>query len=68
MAMVFDNSWYTNFVGNSHGVMEFEFDLLWQSRMRNAAEVAGTAVSKPVVLVNPAEPEEPALLERLFRP
>jgi len=68
MAMVFDNSWYTNFVGNSHGVMEFEFDLLWQPRMSNAAEVAGTAVSKPVVLVNPAEREAPALLERLFRP
>jgi hypothetical protein len=36
--------------------------------MSNAAEVAGTAVSKPVVLVNPAEREAPALLERLFRP
>jgi hypothetical protein len=68
MAMVFENSWYTNFVGNSHGVMEFEFDLLWQPRMSNAAEVAGMAVSKPVVLVNPAEREAPALLERLFRP
>lgn len=68
MAMVFDNSWYTNFVGNSHGVMEFEFDLLWQPQLPNAAAVAAAVVSTPVVLVNPAEREAPALLERLFRP
>ena len=49
-------------------MMEFELDLSWQPRMRTAAEVAGTAMSKPVVLVNPAEREEPAPLERLLRP
>jgi hypothetical protein len=30
--------------------------------------VAAAVVSTPVVLVNPAEREAPALLERLFRP
>ena len=30
--MLFNNFWYTNFVGDSHGVMEFQFDLAWSPR------------------------------------
>ena len=28
--MIFDNFWFTNFVADSHGVMEFQFDLAWR--------------------------------------
>ena len=33
LAMVFNNFWYTNFVGDSHGVMEFQFDLAWREKL-----------------------------------
>jgi hypothetical protein len=52
MAMVFDNCWHTNFVANSHGEMEFQFDLLWSEKLPDAARVADTLVSEPAVLVN----------------
>lgn len=52
MAMVFDNCWHTNFVANSHGQMEFQFDLLWSEKLTDTARVADTLVSEPVVLVN----------------
>jgi hypothetical protein len=68
MAMVFDSGWYTNFVGNEHGVMEFEFDLAWRERLPNAAALADTLVSQPVVLINPAARETPVILENLYRP
>ena len=34
LAMVFDNFWFTNFVADSHGVMEFQFDLAWRRDCR----------------------------------
>jgi hypothetical protein len=68
MAMLFDSGWYTNFVGNEHGVMEFEFDLAWRERLPEAASLAGTLVSQPVVLINPAAREAPVILEDLYRP
>ncbi len=48
LAMVFNNFWYTNFVGDSHGVMEFQFDLRWSpagrpSRRRTGGNTAGRA-------------------------
>ena len=34
LAMLFNNIWYTNFVADSHGVMEFQFDLVWRKHCR----------------------------------
>lgn len=68
MAMIFDNFWHTNFVANSHGEMEFQFDLTWRRELTGVAELAETLVAEPVVLINPAARESPALSERLFRP
>jgi hypothetical protein len=69
LAMLFNNFWYTNFVADEHGIMEFQFDLVW--RREGAADAAATAAAlaaEPVVLINPAPPEDPLLLRRLFRP
>jgi hypothetical protein len=67
MSMVFDNSWHTNFVANSHGEMEFQFELIWRERIGNAGDLADTLVSEPVVLINPATKESPEMMKNLFR-
>ena len=71
LAMVYNNFWYTNFVADSPGVMEFQFDLVWRDRIADDAEaeaVAETLVTDPVMVINPAQPEHPLFLEHLYRP
>ena len=68
LAMVFDNSWHTNFVADSHGTMEFEFDLIWKPSIANPADLADALAAEPMVLVNPAVREPPAIVNRLYRP
>ena len=68
LAMIFNNFWYTNFVGNSHGRMEFQFDLAWSAALEDPAGVAEALVNQPVAAINPSRREHPILMERLFRP
>ncbi|MCZ7639453.1 MAG: hypothetical protein M5U12_27460 [Verrucomicrobia bacterium] len=71
LAILFDNFWYTNFQGDSPGVMEFQFDLVWRAELaddREADALAQTLTTDPVIVLNPALPEHPLLLEHLFRP
>jgi hypothetical protein len=68
LAMVFDNSWHTNFVADSHGTMEFQFDLVWRGSMANPADLAQALVAEPLVLWNPAIHEPPAIVNHLYRP
>jgi hypothetical protein len=44
-AMIFDNTWDTNFVADSHGVMEFTFDLVWRKEGIEGSEAARLAES-----------------------
>ena len=67
--MLFNNFWYTNFVGDSHGVMEFQFDLAWSPHDRPFPPgTASAPVSKPIVVINPDMPEDPIMNRRLFQP
>jgi hypothetical protein len=71
LAIVYDNFWYTNFQGDSPGVMEFQFDLAWRQRLTGDSEVealATTLVSELVPVLNPILPENPVFLQRLYRP
>ena len=71
LAMLFNNMWYTNFVADSHGVMEFQFDLVWQKALQDAATVrdlAETLCSEPQVVLNPNLKESRIYMERLYRP
>ena len=71
MAIVYDNFWYTNFQGDSPGVMEFQFDLAWCQQLAGdaaAQALADTLVSELVPALNPSMPENPILLQRLFHP
>lgn len=70
-AIVYDNFWYTNFQGDSPGVMEFQFDLVWRERLESDAEAgrwAETLAGDPVMVINPAGAENEAVLKRLFTP
>jgi hypothetical protein len=71
LSRVYDNFWYTNFVGNSPGAMEFRYDFAWRpGRLspQEAATIAESLAAEPVVCINPALPESPLFLERLYRP
>ncbi len=68
--MIFDNFWETNFVADSHGVMEFRFDLAWRKELpaSGVADLARTLASEPQVMINPALKENPIVVKRLYQP
>ena len=71
LAMIFNNFWYTNFAADEHGVMEFQFDLVWRDQLEApaaAADLADALVAEPIVLINSAGRDDPTVLQRLFTP
>jgi hypothetical protein len=71
LAIVFENYWYTNFVGDSHGVMEFQFDLAWRKELPSSVkieDVARALTAEPQVVINPGLKEDPILIKRLYTP
>ena len=68
-AMIFNNFWYTNFVADSHGIMEFQFDLIWRpANSADSAAVATALVTEPVVLINPDLKEDSRVIRDLYQP
>ena len=67
IAMVFDNCWHTNFVADSNGTMEFQFELAWAASLDKPGELAESLVSEPVVVANGAGRNAPELEKALFR-
>ncbi len=71
LAILYDNFWYTNFQGDSPGVMEFQFDVVWRRDLAGDPEaeaLAGALVTEPVMVLNPSLPEHPLFLQDLYRP
>jgi len=69
LAMLFNNFWYTNFVADEHGIMEFQFDLVWRSDKNPSAQnLAEALVVEPVVMINPDLPEDPRVIRHLYGP
>jgi hypothetical protein len=69
LAMLFNNFWYTNFVADEHGIMEFQFDLVWRPGTEGrVADWAAALAGEPVMLINPQAPEDPRVLKNLFQP
>ncbi len=69
LAMVFNNFWYTNFVADERGIMEFQFDLVWQPDSEcSAQDLADALVTEPVMLLNPAAPEDDRVIRNLYQP
>ena len=67
LAMVFDNTWHTNFVADSHGPMEFQFDMAWSAEMAAPAGVAEALQSNPLAHQNQEVKESPAEIKNIFR-
>lgn len=69
LAMIFNNFWYTNFVADEHGIMEYQFDLIWRPNTGNrASDLAEALETEPLVIINPSAKEDPRVLKRLFQP
>ncbi len=67
--MLFNNFWYTNFVADEHGVMEYQFDLVWRERLDTpASDVAAALVTEPVILINAPGADHPIVLRHLITP
>jgi hypothetical protein len=68
LAMVFNNTYYTNFVSNETGVMEFQFDLIWKENIgqQSPSSIYEGLVGKPVVLINGKGDVNPIVMKRLF--
>lgn len=71
LAMVYNNFWYTNFLGDEPGVMEFQFDLVWRQNLQGEAaaeSLAEALTSEPIAVLNPSMPEQPLFLKHLYQP
>ena len=59
------------FQGDSLGVLEVRFDLVWRNQLngdREAEALVEVLVSEPVMVLNPSLPEHPLFLQHLCRP
>lgn len=68
LAMIFDNCWHTNFVADSHGQMEFQFDLAWRASLAKPEDLAEALMVDPIVIATGATREETPILERVLHP
>ena len=67
-AMVFDNTWFTNFVADSHGAFEFQFDLAWSpdaDKPEQYAAWAESLMSQPEVVLHSELEPDPIYMNRL---
>ena len=62
-AMVYDNTWLTNFLCDQHGIMEFRFDLVMRKAGGSMPNLVETVFSEPV-FINHSELQEPELFMR----
>lgn len=72
-ALVFDNTWMTNFAADSHGIFEFQFTLAWKpaeaiKNANDAANLAEALLAEPQLVIQPALKEDPIFMERLYKP
>jgi hypothetical protein len=70
LAMLYNSLWYTNFVGDSPGVMEFQFDLVWHDKLpaEGVEAIAETLLAETPCMISPALREHPIVIERLYKP
>ncbi|MHB8502476.1 MAG: hypothetical protein ACYDHE_16215 [Candidatus Acidiferrales bacterium] len=71
LATLFNNFWYTNFVANSAGEMDYQFDLVWRQDFPSSlreGNLAASLSSDPVLLINAHEQTDKLYLKWLFQP
>ncbi|MDR0328766.1 MAG: hypothetical protein LBI05_10770 [Planctomycetaceae bacterium] len=67
-AMVYDNTWLTNFLCDQHGVMEFRFDLVLRQGNDSVMGLAETILSEPVFINNAELKEAELYMKHLHQP
>jgi len=69
-ALIYDNTWMTNFLADQHGIMEFSFDLVLRNPESNgtAAELAETILSEPIFINHAQLQENELYLKHLHQP
>ena len=68
-SMLLNNFWYTNFLADEPGIMEFQFDLVWRKDLGLPADsLAGALTVDPIVVINPPLSEDARVLKRLYEP
>ena len=68
LAMIFDNRWFTNFVADSHGVMEFQFDLVWKAAGDgpiSAEDLADSLLAEPQAIITSSRKDDPIVAHHL---
>jgi hypothetical protein len=68
LAMLFNNTWDTNFAAEEMGTLEFQFDIAWRPRIDDPFALAEALVSDPLVLLTPAAAPDPLVQKHLLRP
>ena len=67
-AMVYDNTWLTNFLCDQHGIMEFSFDLVMRQGNDSAVKLVETILSEPVFINNAELKESELYMKHLHKP
>jgi hypothetical protein len=62
-----DNCWHTNFVADSHGTFEFQFDLAWRPNLAHPQDLAESISTDPILTTNTTIGETPAEHDNLHR-
>ncbi len=68
MVMLFNNMWYTNFVGDQSGIMEFQIDIIYRKGDFSPERVARSLETEPLVTVTGENGYDPIYVKRLFTP
>jgi hypothetical protein len=69
LSMVFNSTWFTNFVANSNGIMKFQYELVWREHMEtNLGGLAESLASDPVLFINTSARKDQFLMKDLFQP
>ncbi len=68
LAIVFDNCWHTNFVADSHGTFEFQFEFAWSDRMDHPGNLGEALSADLIARVNPPFHETEEELKHIYRP
>jgi hypothetical protein len=68
LALLFDNTWDTNFAAGENGTLEFQFDLAWRPRIDDPQALAFALATDPLVLLTPEAAPDPLVQKHLLRP
>jgi alpha-mannosidase len=68
LAMLFNNTWDTNFAAEETGTLQFQFDIAWRQQIDDPAALAEALVTDPLVLLVPSAAPDPLVQKHLLRP